>query len=60
MAQRKSAAQRYLDDIVYLATEIEQIRNDFNESGSILTEDEFAIEWVALHAEEYAHKHNRS
>lgn len=55
-----TAAQRYLEDIVYLATEIEQIQRDFRDSSSSLTEDEYAIEWVSLNAKNYAIEHGRS
>ena len=48
-----------VDDMVYLATEIEQIRSDFANSGTNDSLDEYAMEWVRLNAKKFAELHNR-
>jgi len=51
--------QRDIADMVYLATEIEQIKHDFEESETNQTLDDFAMSWIELNGESYARKHNR-
>ena len=48
-----------VDDMVYLATEIEQIRHDFEEDDGDETLDEYAMEWVRLNGKKFAELHNR-
>lgn len=50
---------QYIDDMVYLATEIEQIKHDFEESESEQDLDSFAMDWIAEHGAEYARAHGR-
>ena len=48
-----------MNTIVYLETEIAQIRADFEESGTELTEDEYAMEWIRQNGKTYAQMHDR-
>jgi hypothetical protein len=48
-----------ISDVVYLATQIEQIEHDYEESGSNEELNTFAMEWVEENAEEFSYNHPR-
>ena len=43
----------------YLETEIAQIREDWERSGSNMSLNEYALAWIEANAEKFEHDHDR-